>query len=115
MAHPQSGDTVKVHYTGRLDDGRVFETSKEREPLELTVGVLDALSYSHRAGIIHRDIKPANVMLTPQGNVKVMIVAVGQLTRLYLPAMEAAGRGRILNVASLAGLVPARFLRPSRM
>jgi short-subunit dehydrogenase len=38
---------------------------------------------------------------------QVMIVAVGHLTHLYLPAMEAAGRGRILNVASLAGLVPA--------
>jgi tRNA A-37 threonylcarbamoyl transferase component Bud32 len=40
--------------------------------LELTVGVLDALSYSHKAGIVHRDIKPANVMLTPNGQVKVM-------------------------------------------
>ncbi|MDO5681827.1 MAG: Stk1 family PASTA domain-containing Ser/Thr kinase [Propionibacteriaceae bacterium] len=40
--------------------------------LELARGVLEALSYSHRAGIVHRDIKPANVMLTPQGNVKVM-------------------------------------------
>ena len=40
--------------------------------LELTVGVLDALSYSHKAGIVHRDIKPANVMLTPAGQVKVM-------------------------------------------
>lgn len=38
---------------------------------------------------------------------QVMIGAVGELTHLYLPAMEAAGRGRILNVASLAGLVPA--------
>lgn len=38
---------------------------------------------------------------------QVMIVAVGQLTHLYLPAMEASGRGRILNVASMAGLVPA--------
>ena len=38
---------------------------------------------------------------------QVMITAIGQLTYLYLPAMEAAGRGRILNVASLAGLVPA--------
>jgi short-subunit dehydrogenase len=38
---------------------------------------------------------------------QVMITAVGQLTHLYLPAMESAGRGRILNVASLAGLVPA--------
>jgi len=38
---------------------------------------------------------------------QVMIVAIGELTHLYLPAMEAAGRGRILNIASLAGLVPA--------
>ena len=38
---------------------------------------------------------------------QVMIVAVGQLTHLYLPGMESAGRGRVLNIASLAGLVPA--------
>jgi eukaryotic-like serine/threonine-protein kinase len=40
--------------------------------MELTQGVLEALSYSHKAGIVHRDIKPANVMLTPNGEVKVM-------------------------------------------
>jgi serine/threonine-protein kinase len=40
--------------------------------LEITAAVLEALDYSHRAGIIHRDIKPANVMLTPSGHVKVM-------------------------------------------
>ncbi|HXE79148.1 MAG TPA: peptidylprolyl isomerase [Vicinamibacterales bacterium] len=38
MAHPRAGDTVRVHYTGRLDDGRVFDSSREREPLELTLG-----------------------------------------------------------------------------
>lgn len=38
---------------------------------------------------------------------QVLLTSVAQLTHLYLPAMEAAGRGRILNVASLAGLVPA--------
>ncbi|MDI5964314.1 Stk1 family PASTA domain-containing Ser/Thr kinase [Streptomyces sp. SL13] len=40
--------------------------------LEMTVGILQALEYSHRNGIVHRDIKPANVMLTRTGQVKVM-------------------------------------------
>ena len=38
----------------------------------VTEAILDALSYSHRMGIVHRDIKPGNVMLTPAGAVKVM-------------------------------------------
>jgi eukaryotic-like serine/threonine-protein kinase len=42
------------------------------EAARVTEGVLDALSYSHRMGIVHRDIKPANVMLTASGAVKVM-------------------------------------------
>ncbi|GAB3594179.1 Stk1 family PASTA domain-containing Ser/Thr kinase [Angustibacter peucedani] len=42
------------------------------EALRITSGVLAALAYSHRAGIVHRDIKPANVMVTPTGDVKVM-------------------------------------------
>lgn len=40
--------------------------------LEMTIGILQALEYSHRNGIVHRDIKPANVMLTRNGQVKVM-------------------------------------------
>src|SRR5262245_50623523 len=40
--------------------------------LEIVDGILQALDYSHRGGIIHRDIKPSNVMLTPGGEVKVM-------------------------------------------
>lgn len=52
-----------------LRTGRQIQPSKA---LVFTQGVLDALSYSHKAGIVHRDIKPANVMLTPDGDVKVM-------------------------------------------
>ena len=52
-----------------LKDGRKILPERA---LELTQGVLDALGYSHKAGIVHRDIKPANVMLAPNGGVKVM-------------------------------------------
>ncbi|GAA0970494.1 Stk1 family PASTA domain-containing Ser/Thr kinase [Acrocarpospora macrocephala] len=39
---------------------------------ELVDGILRALDYSHRGGIVHRDIKPANIMVTRNGEVKVM-------------------------------------------
>lgn len=38
MATVKQGDTVKVHYAGKLDDGTLFDTSAGREPLEFTVG-----------------------------------------------------------------------------
>lgn len=38
MQQVKSGDTVKVHYHGRLTDGSTFDSSEGREPLEFTVG-----------------------------------------------------------------------------
>jgi serine/threonine protein kinase/beta-lactam-binding protein with PASTA domain len=43
-----------------------------QEAIEWTSGVLTALEFSHRAGVIHRDIKSANIMITDGGLVKVM-------------------------------------------
>jgi peptidylprolyl isomerase len=38
MHPPKPGNKVKVHYTGKLEDGSVFDSSRERDPLEFIIG-----------------------------------------------------------------------------
>ncbi len=38
MSQVQGNETVKLHYTGKLNDGQVFDSSAEREPLEVKLG-----------------------------------------------------------------------------
>ncbi|TXK70968.1 peptidylprolyl isomerase [Mesonia sp. HuA40] len=38
MSQVKQNDTVKVHYTGKLEDGQIFDSSLEREPIEFTLG-----------------------------------------------------------------------------
>ncbi|WP_405743337.1 Stk1 family PASTA domain-containing Ser/Thr kinase [Streptomyces sp. NBC_01525] len=72
--------------------------------LEMTTGVLQALEYSHRAGIVHRDIKPANVMLNRAGQVKVMDFGIAR-------AMGDAGM-TMTQTAAVIGT--AQYLSPEQ-
>jgi peptidylprolyl isomerase len=38
MSEAKTGDTVRIHYTGKLDDGTQFDSSADRDPLEFTLG-----------------------------------------------------------------------------
>jgi serine/threonine-protein kinase len=64
---------VMEYVKGRLLRDMLHERKFSiEESLEYAAGVLTALEFSHRAGVIHRDIKSANVMINEAGQVKVM-------------------------------------------
>ena len=69
----KTGDTVKVHYTGTLNNGTVFDTSIQREPLEFTIG---------------------QGQLIPGFEQAVIGMKVGESTTINLPAAEAYGLHR---------------------
>ncbi|MFJ9445489.1 protein kinase [Kitasatospora sp. NPDC101235] len=73
------GDESTPYIVMELVEGRTVRellADEEAPPVDqaliIIAGVLEALAYSHRNGIVHRDIKPANVSITNTGAVKVM-------------------------------------------
>ena len=44
MKEAQVGDLVSVHYTGKLNNGEVFDSSRDRDPLEFTLGKEELLA-----------------------------------------------------------------------
>ncbi len=81
------GDTVKVHYTGRLGNGTIFDTSVEREPLQFTLG----------QGQVIRGFEQAVLGMT-----------VGESKTVVIPADEAYGpyRDELVIVANRSNFPP---------
>jgi len=73
MADAKVGDTVRIHYTGRLDDGSVFDASAGREPLAFELGSGQVIPGFDRA---------------------VLGMRVGEQKEVRIPAEEAYGMAR---------------------
>lgn len=73
MTQAKKGDMVQVHYTGRLDDGTVFDSSLEREPLEFKLG---------------------SGMVIAGFDVAVSGMSVGETKTVRIPCAEAYGEHR---------------------
>ena len=70
MSEVKTGDTVQVHYTGRLETGEQFDSSKERDPLQFTLG---------------------NGELIPGFENAVIGMNVGDVKTIQIPSQEAYG------------------------
>ena len=64
MSQVKENDTVKVHYTGKLGNGQVFDSSLEREPLEVTLGQ-GALIPGFEKGIINMKLNEKKTINIP--------------------------------------------------
>ena len=63
MSQAKAGDTVKIHYTGTLDDGTQFDSSAGRDPLEFTLGSSQVIPGFDKAveGMTVGDKKTVNI------------------------------------------------------
>ena len=114
MAQATKGSKVKVHYTGTLTDNTVFDSSREREPIEFTVGAgqmiegFDAAVNGMTIGESKQVTIPAEKAYGPKLDEAMITVPKTQLPEgmnaevgMQLEARQQDGRTQILVIAEV--------------
>ncbi len=116
----EQANVCTIHEVGETGDGSLFmcmsyypgETLQQRlqrgpvpprEAVRIARDVARGLACAHRSGIVHRDIKPANVMLTTEGEVKILDFGLAAL----------AGDERLTRTGTTMGTVP--YMSPEQV
>jgi serine/threonine-protein kinase len=124
LAHP---NIAALHDGGELDDGQSFYTMEYVDGVPITlycseVGldvarrirllreVAATLAFAHRNLIVHRDIKPSNILVTDDGQVKLLDFGIAKL----LDADTADGQSPALTAAAAAGPMTPDFAAPEQ-
>jgi FKBP-type peptidyl-prolyl cis-trans isomerase 2 len=99
MSKAKKGDTVKVHYTGTLDDESIFDSSRERSPMEFTIGAGNLIE-GFEKGVLGMTIgETRTVKIPPEegyGNRDENLIT--QIDRTYLPQSVEPAIGQQLQV-----------------
>ncbi|WP_204141683.1 peptidylprolyl isomerase [Halomicronema sp. CCY15110] len=105
----ESGKTVKVHYTGKLNDGSVFDSSEGRDPLEFQVGVGQVIP-GFDAAIQQMDVGASQTITIPSneayGEVREEMIAVVPHTQF--PEGINPEVGQTLQLKTPEGALPVR-------
>lgn len=116
MSEVKKGDKVKVHYTGKLTDETIFDSSREREPIEFTVGAGQMIEGFDNAvvGMKIGDTKvveiPSDKAYGPKRDEAIITINKNQLGEgldpqvgMQLEATQPDGRKQILVIQEVKG------------
>jgi peptidylprolyl isomerase len=99
MSTAKVGDTVKVHYTGTLDDESVFDSSRERAPMEFTIGEGNIIE-GFEKGVVGMTVGETRTLSIPpeKGYGSRDDNLITQIDRSYLPQTVEPAIGQHLQV-----------------
>jgi peptidylprolyl isomerase len=104
MAQAKTGDTVRVHYTGKLDDGTVFDSSVGGEPIEFILGTHHVIP-GFEEGVTGMEVGESKTVLIPSDEAygPHMDEMVLTIPREQVPPHITLGLGEMLELRQPSG------------